>query len=652
MGGGALAAHLLRVDTNERADVLELKGVDSLRLPDALRAMEAVALGTRCKKSLYHASINTGPGEELTLEQKAAAVARLELALGLEGHARAVVEHRKEGRDHLHVVWSRIDVDTMRATHDGHNYRKHEAVARELEREFGHNRVQGAHVERDGPEGERRPRPARTPSPGDVQQATRTKRGIGEVTADLTRLWRAADTGPAFAAALEGAGYVLAQGDRRGFVVIDQAGAVHSLARRIEGAKTKDVNARLADIDPAKLRTVDEARAMQKDPEAERRQEEEAQRDRRRAEIRRDVDHDFYHQGIGPHPGKQPRLDPAKTVVQPTFDSTRDQRRDGPEGKDRGPATQADPRAESRPSPTDRLRSELMRPEVDREARSERLAAAERDQAARATIRVDLDRHREEMQAKGYQPSSGSQEGRQAEGSVSPATTLQAPSPEAPQRPSHVAENRNRLPEPSPPPENRRERADGNRAAVARSPVKPQTAKESGRAIGQAGGLLGRGVGKAAGGLLGLFGKLLGAAAGTVDQAAKPPPTRSAAPAAPAARPEPRPAPVSNPRPAPPPRQPAPRAPSVFDEIDREIKAKEQARGPQPAPPRDKERDRGRGMEFRPITRLAAIIGQDTSWVAEAKRRLIAYSERTGMAIFEELRELDGIIHRALYGPA
>ena len=28
-------------------------------------------------------------------------------------------------------------------------------VARELEREFGHNRVQGAHVERDGPEGDR-----------------------------------------------------------------------------------------------------------------------------------------------------------------------------------------------------------------------------------------------------------------------------------------------------------------------------------------------------------------------------------------------------------------------------------------------------------------------------------------------------------------
>ena len=51
---------------------------------------------------------------------------------------------------------------------DSHNYRKHELVARELEREFGHDRVQGVHVEREGQE-----RPERTPPKWVMQQGER-----------------------------------------------------------------------------------------------------------------------------------------------------------------------------------------------------------------------------------------------------------------------------------------------------------------------------------------------------------------------------------------------------------------------------------------------------------------------------------------------
>jgi hypothetical protein len=57
----------------------------------------------------------------------------------------------------------------------------------------------------------------------------------------------------------------LAQGDRRNFCIVDQAGTAHSLARRIEGVKAKDVNERLADIDRDKLPTVDAARDTQRE---------------------------------------------------------------------------------------------------------------------------------------------------------------------------------------------------------------------------------------------------------------------------------------------------------------------------------------------------------------------------------------------------
>ena len=56
---------------------------------------------------------------------------------------------------------------------------------------------------------------------------------------------------------------LLARGDRRDFVVIDPKGGTHSLARRIEGAKIKDVRERLAHVDMKTLPSVAEGRAAQ-----------------------------------------------------------------------------------------------------------------------------------------------------------------------------------------------------------------------------------------------------------------------------------------------------------------------------------------------------------------------------------------------------
>ena len=132
-------------------------------------------------------------------------------------------------------------------------------VARELERAFGHERVQGAHIEREG-----RARPKRTPSHAEMQQGARTGITPQAARAHITNLWRQSDTGAAFAKALEDSGWILARGDRRDFVAVDPKGGVHSLARRIEGAKVRDVRARLVDLDISALPSVAEARAMQR----------------------------------------------------------------------------------------------------------------------------------------------------------------------------------------------------------------------------------------------------------------------------------------------------------------------------------------------------------------------------------------------------
>ena len=250
-GAAELAAHLQRVDTNERMEVIEVRGTIAHDLEGALHEMEALSSGTRCKNPLYHASINVPIHERLGMEHWQQAVDRLEEKLGLAGQPRAVVMHEKFGREHIHVVWGRVRAENLVAIADSHNYLKHEMVARELERAFGHERVQGAHAERDGA-----PRPERTIAHAERQIAERTGIDPQAVKAEITALWQAAAGPEAFLAALERAGYRPALGARRQYVVMDRAGTVHSLARRIDGMRAAHLRRAFAAVPPARFPAV------------------------------------------------------------------------------------------------------------------------------------------------------------------------------------------------------------------------------------------------------------------------------------------------------------------------------------------------------------------------------------------------------------
>ena len=254
---GALAKHLGNAEKNERVSVIETRGTVADDLDGALREMSAHAAGTRCERPLYHAAISPGLPHILTPEQREEAISALEDRLGLTGHARVVVLHEKLGRQHIHVVWSRIDLDHMRTVADSHNYRKHEEVARDLERRFGHERVQGAHHERDGVD-----RPDRTPSRAELRQEERTGIKGKQVKAEVSALFRSSDNADAFRAALEDAGYVLAQGDRRDFIIVDRKGGTHSLGRRIDGINAAGLREFMSPIDKSQLPDSDRAKEI------------------------------------------------------------------------------------------------------------------------------------------------------------------------------------------------------------------------------------------------------------------------------------------------------------------------------------------------------------------------------------------------------
>ena len=248
--------HLMKLTENDYVRVAEIRGLASDNVLDAFREMDALASGTQCKNFFYHANINPREDEHLTADQWDQAVDELEKNLGLEGHSRFVVEHEKLGRTHRHVIWSRVDVDTMTVVSDSRNFARHEKTARELEKAFGHEPVQGVHG-RDTMER----RPPRRAKNWETFRGHKSGVKPETVTREVTALWHESDSGKAFAAAVAERGYILCKGDRRDFCLIDPAGNEHSLARRIDGEKAASVRARLSDIDRDALPTVPEARA-------------------------------------------------------------------------------------------------------------------------------------------------------------------------------------------------------------------------------------------------------------------------------------------------------------------------------------------------------------------------------------------------------
>lgn len=254
-----LARHLERTDTNEHVEMLEFRDVPIENLEHALRHMQMLTAGTRGIKGLYHANIDPHADYPMTREQWERCADVLEQELGLDGQPRVIVMHKKEGREHIHVVWARTDIDTLTLRSDSFTYGKHERASARLEEEFGHEHVPGKWHKRDLDQ----ELPMADYNHMEWQQSERSGLDAVERKQEITALYEQSDNGQAFQNALEEGGYVLANGDRRVFVVVDIAGHIHSLNRQISSAKAKDIREKIADIDPASLPDVSEARELQ-----------------------------------------------------------------------------------------------------------------------------------------------------------------------------------------------------------------------------------------------------------------------------------------------------------------------------------------------------------------------------------------------------
>ena len=236
--GGArnLANHLTNQKDNDHIELSSINGLAGNSVHAALLEIEAVSKGTRATQPLFSVSFNPPIGEQVTNNQFEQAFDKLALKLGLEDQPRLAIFHEKEGRRHAHVVWSRIDIDHMKAINLSHFKRKCIDISRELYLEHGWEMPEGL-----------RDKEKRDPfslSNSEWQQTKRHGVDPREIKSLIQESWKHSDNLKSFQHSLKERGLFLAKGDKRGFVVLDHNEKIYSLTRH-GGIKTKELKSRL-----------------------------------------------------------------------------------------------------------------------------------------------------------------------------------------------------------------------------------------------------------------------------------------------------------------------------------------------------------------------------------------------------------------------
>ncbi|NKB56919.1 MAG: relaxase [Alphaproteobacteria bacterium] len=241
--GQDLATHLLNEHDNEYMELADLRGAIADDLHGAFAEWEAEASAmTKCVNYLYSLSVNPDPAQgPISRDLYDDYISRVERALGLEAQPRAVVFHIKEdqqgvGREHCHVVWSRIDVREMKAIHMSFDHDKLMTVTRQFARDHDIELAPGYYSLE-----ERKRQTHRQLSLYDKVQMESTGLSREDRRAVVTELWRGRDTPGSFVKALEYHGYVLATG-RRPYLLVDIYGHTNSLPKLIDD-KAANTNA-------------------------------------------------------------------------------------------------------------------------------------------------------------------------------------------------------------------------------------------------------------------------------------------------------------------------------------------------------------------------------------------------------------------------
>jgi hypothetical protein len=257
-------AQHLQSEDNEKVRIVQSYGLRSETVEGMLNEMMVFAAGTPCKNPFYQLNLSSAPGECLMEKDWDRARKIVEEKHGLKGQPYFMVMHTKHGEEHIHLIHGRIDLETGKTISDSHDARKNHAIARQIERELGLQKVIGPYDLEPG-----MPRPKRAPKRYESLRAFKSGIALADIEAEVAELRQQSQNGTEFQAALDRRGYILAHGDKVvagqiTFMIIDTAGNDHSLARRLH-MPSREVNAFMRDVDVKSLPDIREAKALHRE---------------------------------------------------------------------------------------------------------------------------------------------------------------------------------------------------------------------------------------------------------------------------------------------------------------------------------------------------------------------------------------------------
>ena len=214
---------------------------------DLKKASGARLTGKKLKNPVFSFSLSWHPEQQPDKEEMIRAADEAMDFLGLSEHEAFMVAHNDEEHRHVHVIANTVHPETGLVQDIKYDKRKFSAWALKYEQRNGK-----IYCPQRAENNERRKEEMSKPK--EKRQDVRYKDPV------IQTAWERSDSGKAFSAALNESGYHLANGNKR-LVVVDRWGKAQNPVRQLEGVKTKDFNARMADLDRTTLPQAAELQA-------------------------------------------------------------------------------------------------------------------------------------------------------------------------------------------------------------------------------------------------------------------------------------------------------------------------------------------------------------------------------------------------------
>ena len=214
----------------------------------AARLMQETAnYSERCKKPVYHLSLNWHPDQDPSREQMIEAGQSVMKHLGLEEHQAVFVAHTDTDHKHLHLVINRVHPEKLIAWNMYRDQKKLSEWALQYERDHGQvlcaKREEKERAREQAQERGEKPKSGREPD------------------ARLLQCWTQSRNGEELRAALWAKGFELAYGDRKDvLMIVAKNGKAAKLSRELKITE-KEVSQKINDLDRSSIKKIREVQA-------------------------------------------------------------------------------------------------------------------------------------------------------------------------------------------------------------------------------------------------------------------------------------------------------------------------------------------------------------------------------------------------------